>query len=857
MIEDIEDLAARQRSEAAAAIQRRAKRQGEAAFWDGQGATDSGGNSIPATTGSNGPLRLGQPTPLIQGGGRSQIDTFSAMRSDEPLVPIVGNYPFKTLSITPDQKLWLGGDRAPIEIATPLPPSTVVQLVNQGKSWAASWFIPAAGNQINFAPPKTLTPYNTAIVPIGFNHWIHPTVITPGISFVVSGSGDVSRPFSLVTSISLPTADSGGLSYGSNLSATYAESAIATTNPKWAPYLVSTPIGAGTWTVATQYDGSRPNPIGQLAWQSFTHSQAISGVRPYKIAIFIYDPSKDDPITEFLGDATQETTGAATASMTRSPNFNSMNYSANSSKLNKLTRSVQMPLIGGISRIYSSEVSNDTTEAITDVRSVNGSGCTANYNRRKVEKFRNSETSPLNRILCGDNCALVTERTQGSFFLDRTTTETRSITSGTVTTVTRPDMRSPNLFAAPFILSASVASGPLGGWFSGGSPTEGQAGLPSPQPTIYNKGHKLNAAEISHFGGQGYGGADRWFPSSFIGAMFDSPGAYQDNSTNTTAYSEYTVVHAANPSEIWDNFLSYAAAYALNYSGVLTTEETRDYVDTKNHYLLSASASLPIPVGRAEIYARIPLNRISAPPTGQTGNLTFTGDAAFSLTIAQSTITREKRTITQTLTYASGVKTQDNTHTHRIYTGVALETFLGKKVELYKREGDVMTRYRGTLSSYSGVEQITPPAASGQTSPINSFTNEFIGPYESRTSVRAMTIAVAESAIVPFCPWPIDVDTCTLVINPDTAILHDMVLAPGQFIEHPLAVKSCNIVGSGEKATLYVCNPALYKAGEKNYAAAWDIDSTGIRMRSQFVSGKTKPDGTAGTLLAVQYAPVG
>jgi len=82
-------------------------------------------------------------------------------------------------------------------------------------------------------------------------------------------------------------------------------------------------------------------------------------------------------------------------------------------------------------------------------------------------------------------------------------------------------------------------------------------------------------------------------------------------------------------------------------------------------------------------------------------------------------------------------------------------------------------------------------------------------------------------------------------------------LAQGHLTERPLAGKSSKIVASEEKATLYVCNPALYKAGEKNYAAAWDIDSTGIRMRSQFVSGKTKPDGTAGTLLAVQYAPVG
>jgi hypothetical protein len=112
----IEDLAARQRSEAAAAIQRRAKRQGDAAFWDGQGATDSGGNSIPVTTGSNGPLRLGQSAPLLRGGGSAQIDAFSAMRSDEPLIPLPpkGNIKvcLKVSLETGDIQYWLGGDRS-------------------------------------------------------------------------------------------------------------------------------------------------------------------------------------------------------------------------------------------------------------------------------------------------------------------------------------------------------------------------------------------------------------------------------------------------------------------------------------------------------------------------------------------------------------------------------------------------------------------------------------------------------------------------------------------------------------------------------------------------------------------------
>ena len=118
----IEDLAARQRAEAAAAIQRRAKRQGDAVFWDGQGASNSGGTSIPVTTGSNGPLRLGQSTPLLQGGGRSQVDTFSAMRSDEPLISLPPKGFYKQLALVNSGgqlKLYVRSPKAIIELPQP------------------------------------------------------------------------------------------------------------------------------------------------------------------------------------------------------------------------------------------------------------------------------------------------------------------------------------------------------------------------------------------------------------------------------------------------------------------------------------------------------------------------------------------------------------------------------------------------------------------------------------------------------------------------------------------------------------------------------------------------------------------
>lgn len=118
----IEDLAARQRLEAAAATQRRAKRQSDAAFWDGQGASNSGGNSIPVTTGSNGPLRLGQSTPLLRSGGSAQIDAFSAMRSDEPLIPLPPKTYYKQLALVNlggQLKLYVRSPKAILELPQP------------------------------------------------------------------------------------------------------------------------------------------------------------------------------------------------------------------------------------------------------------------------------------------------------------------------------------------------------------------------------------------------------------------------------------------------------------------------------------------------------------------------------------------------------------------------------------------------------------------------------------------------------------------------------------------------------------------------------------------------------------------
>jgi hypothetical protein len=75
---NIEDYAAQQRAEKTAHESRIAQRGNtRGAFWDGAGATLSGGNSLPADLLSNGPLPVGQSAPLLLADGRAIVDAKS------------------------------------------------------------------------------------------------------------------------------------------------------------------------------------------------------------------------------------------------------------------------------------------------------------------------------------------------------------------------------------------------------------------------------------------------------------------------------------------------------------------------------------------------------------------------------------------------------------------------------------------------------------------------------------------------------------------------------------------------------------------------------------------------------------
>jgi hypothetical protein len=123
---NLESLSAAQRAEATAATARRAQtRQDQAQFFGSGGINAAGGETIPATTLSNGPVRAGQPVPMLQAGGSVEYDTVSRSEPEEPLIPLLKRGNIKVcLQVSlanGDVQFWLGGDRiTPVLITTVL-----------------------------------------------------------------------------------------------------------------------------------------------------------------------------------------------------------------------------------------------------------------------------------------------------------------------------------------------------------------------------------------------------------------------------------------------------------------------------------------------------------------------------------------------------------------------------------------------------------------------------------------------------------------------------------------------------------------------------------------------------------------
>lgn len=150
----IEDYAARQRAEAAAKAKRLAQKQSDraqffmprtAASPDG-GVFSAGESTQPATTGSNGPIRAGQPTPVLRAGGMVQYDVPSRSEPEEPLNPVQprGDVAILARKKRPDglYQFWLGGLTISPKLiidAIPGEPGATLELLGPGlKDWVVA-----------------------------------------------------------------------------------------------------------------------------------------------------------------------------------------------------------------------------------------------------------------------------------------------------------------------------------------------------------------------------------------------------------------------------------------------------------------------------------------------------------------------------------------------------------------------------------------------------------------------------------------------------------------------------------------------------------------------------------------------
>lgn len=139
---NIEDYAERQRLEASAKAKRIAQKKSDRAqFYSGGGVFSAGESSQPATTGSNGSIRAGQPTPVLRAGGIVQYDTPSRSQPEEPLIPVIQKGEVAVLATVQNDgwQLWLGGIHKPKLIMDGLAtePSATLEMIGK-KEWMIS-----------------------------------------------------------------------------------------------------------------------------------------------------------------------------------------------------------------------------------------------------------------------------------------------------------------------------------------------------------------------------------------------------------------------------------------------------------------------------------------------------------------------------------------------------------------------------------------------------------------------------------------------------------------------------------------------------------------------------------------------
>jgi hypothetical protein len=770
-----------------------------------------------------------------------------------PILPS-NKYPFKTIFYGQDPSnpgntsiTFLGGDRAPQTIAT-VPASR--QLANFGKK--AEWGISLGlgGGNLKFIGPIGETLSLTVaspggVNPKGSNFWFNNSPSVPAI--VVSPRRVLSGTPPFLDDLTSPINLSTGNSSAYNFSLVRDETATLS-GANWAPYNAGPlSIGGETWSVTTTYNGTARNVPYEYSWQILSRSETRGGDRRYPLRVFSYGPNSVAPVPGALGEGQRLRSGSRSASSTRAQDFSSYNASETISDQNLSKQSILVPIIGNQNLEYKSESNSTINSTMTDSRSVAG-GTTATYTFHQESVSSNLTINPLTKLLIGQGAALSIAEQSGSTS-SGITDETKNITSGIRTTVVRPGMQNPILISTTDYLVSAVrsATGPLGGWYSGGSGSPGTPGDPPPaNEKNYREGDIFPAADGPLLAGSPHSGdGNYYFPQSIRYAFYDSPGAYSDNATSSEVFCEYTYEEAKSiKGDIYNLVLGWSADFNWGYNWNRTISTTNTPHPPAVNRILSATETIEIPEQQTFSFY-IENTKVSAPAGA--GILTITSTTTIvSILTSRFQETRTAEVLTRN--YANNGNTPTvNTVTEDItYTCKDL-SIIGKKAEVFRKTNGVITRWRGTIQSYSGDAPIYTPPSSSVISPTLTRTTTTIGPYPQTITVKNLAIAVTEVSTVPFCFWGTSDDFTTVVLNPDAAWIN--------FLDY----RWSNLVAGADNslAKLYVTARFQYVPGSVNYAAVWEFMRSGEVFQREDVKGKTKGDGAivVGALEGVLYFP--
>jgi hypothetical protein len=816
---------------------------------------------------ASGGTATGQVVIPQRSGDVRQIDARHRTELPDEPQPIFTTYPFKTLLLVDNNKVFLGGDRTPGQITEPRSAFAFYgQLVNTGKisGWGASIYDSTTSpSRIRFYSPTLNTPKDLTVraastpKPIGGGYWLDQYVASPSITSTRSTiSGP---PFSTEVTSSAVSASGRSDSGVFNFSVRYDESANLSGSSQWAPYDAGAlAIGAKTWTQTTLFNGVAKEGEFIYKWQNLDHTERIEGDRAYPVRVFSYDASATNPVEGFLGQANFSDNTTVRTTQNRAVDFSTINIAKTVDSLTSSSTVVPIIFVGAQARQYSATSRTRVLSSQTDNRSAGAGGTSGNYSFSETKTIEGIMTTPLTRPLKGDRVCLVIEDSFGTTQTVQTD-ETKGATSSTITETFRPSMQGPIFGYGGYIVSAAIiASGPLGGWHAGGNPGPATPGEPAlTGVTIYRKGTLWDASQASGWGALGSNdGGVSWFSGdSFFGNKFDS--AYNDNSTTSTVYTEVTYTRTLSATDIYDGpVIDDRHQWASSRTTIIT--DTKNYPVPRSYFLMTESETLTIDPEPFLLVADIAPSVINA--TAST--LTLSTGSTIGITTQTSRLLQVRSVVTERLDYSSGVETPavDTIHTATTHTSTPI-SLVGQTADVYRLTSGVITRWSGTVTALSGIGNPAPPAASGTTEPGRTFTNAFIGPYPQTLSVRNVTIAVDATEVVPFSPFVVSEGYYTLIINPDFAIMGDRYQSIRQVRGEGIAsYQWANIqLGKGAiVASIFVAGS--YQAGKKNYAAVWDFvkqpsGKCKITKRDRLIRGSTKADTpvTGGVLQAVQW----